>query len=77
MSRMDKLKPHRDVLSLWDGPTALARDIGLPPVVVRQWFLRGRIPAHRWLDVCNAARLAGIELSVERLARLVSERAAA
>jgi DNA-binding transcriptional regulator YdaS (Cro superfamily) len=52
-----------DVYRLWPSAAALARDIGVPGVTVRQWRNRGyRIPPRYWPSIQLAARAKSAEI---------------
>lgn len=51
-SAMDVFKKICDV---FDSQSALARELGVEPMTVSQWKVRGRIPAERCLDIAEAS----------------------
>ena len=59
---MDKLK------QIWTTPAALSSDLGLPYTTVHSWFVRESIPATRDLDLIDAAKRRGHQLTLEDLA---------
>src|SRR6185437_10691970 len=61
---------HHDVIRLLDGPSALARCLGLEPVnTTVHWTTRG-IPSRYWHRVIRLAAAKGLSLSEDQLERL-------
>lgn len=56
------------ILSLWESPTELARDLGLKPHAVRQWKYRRWIPPEHDFAIVVAARKRGKVVSLETIA---------
>jgi uncharacterized protein YjcR len=54
---------------IWPTVRELADDLGLPYTTVHSWAARGRIPATHDLDLIEAAKRRGQELTLEQLAQ--------
>ncbi|WP_425502149.1 carph-isopro domain-containing protein [Sphingobium jiangsuense] len=55
-----------DIFSVWPSAAAMARDIGVPDVTVRQWRNRSRsIPVRYWAAIIDAAKDRGVALSYQ------------
>lgn len=66
---------HLDVLRLWSGPAALARELGLDFGLVRQWWLRETIPARYWPSLIDLIAVRhSLRLDCRRLAEIVAVR---
>lgn len=60
---------HPEVIALWARPRFMATAVGATSDLVRQWKVRGRIPAEWWLRVSRAAQAAGhAHVTMEALA---------
>ncbi|NYD88889.1 hypothetical protein [Sphingomonas melonis] len=60
---MSNLDP---IFAVWPSAKAMADDIGLSDVTVRQWRNRsGTIPPKYWRQIQGAAAVRGVELSIE------------
>ena len=54
------------IFAVWPSAKAMADDIGVSDVTVRQWRNRsGKIPTKYWRQIQGAAALRGVELSTE------------
>lgn len=52
-----------DIFSVWPTAAAMARDINVPDVTVRQWRNRsGAIPVRYWSVIREAAKEKGVDL---------------
>ena len=70
-----ELDSHLDVLRLWTGPAALARALNLDFGVVRQWYLREKIPTKYWPRLVDlVAEQHQLDLDCRRLAEIVAAR---
>jgi hypothetical protein len=58
------------ILGIWPTLSALAADLKLPYPTVAAWRQRGSIPAKHDLDLIEAAKLRGHELSLRDLAQM-------
>ena len=58
----------RDIIGLWPSPDALATELGAKPETVRKWRQRDSIPAGWWIDIVEAAKERGNDLSVAEMA---------
>lgn len=54
---------------IWPTIRSLADDLGTPYTTVHSWYVRGRIPPDRDLDLIEAAKRRGATLTLEQLAR--------
>lgn len=55
-----------DIFSVWPSAAAMARDIGVPDVTVRQWRNRsGSIPVRYWNVIREAAKAKGVDLDLQ------------
>jgi len=53
---MAEIKTVSDLVSAWGKPSLMAHAIGVSAGTVRQWKLRGAIPAANWASIIKAAR---------------------
>lgn len=55
-----------DIFSVWPSAAAMARDIGVSDVTVRQWRNRsGCIPVRYWNAIREAAKVRGADLELD------------
>lgn len=59
----------RQIIDLWPSRSELARDIGVEPSTVRQWYHRGSIPSDYWSPIAESAEERRIPVWIESLAR--------
>jgi hypothetical protein len=64
------MRTHQQIIAAANGPTALARQIGLEDAgPVHQWVRNNSIPAHYWTDVVEAGAATLEELAAAAKAR--------
>lgn len=64
------------IYAVWNGNAeALAADIGVLGVTVRQWRNRGNIPAKYWPKIIAAAEAKGVKLTLAQFMSLLGEAA--
>jgi hypothetical protein len=62
--RMSHLTP---IYAVWDSNAeAMAADINVPGVTVRQWRNRGNVPPKYWQAIIDAAHRKGVQLSLSQ-----------
>lgn len=67
------MKSFADVIALWPSAEALAADLSLRGVTVRQWRNRNSIPAAYWGEIVAAAEARGATgLSLDVLAKIAA-----
>lgn len=66
---------HRQIVALWPGIASLAKATGIPPVTVRQWHYRDRIPSGHWARIIKACAVhLSIYLTMDQLATMDARR---
>lgn len=58
------MKTPREIIDIWPSRAALARDLGLKPVVVQRWYARNSIPPRYDMRILMAAKGKGKTLSL-------------
>lgn len=73
MNGSDQFASHREVILFLDGPSALARRLGLEPAnTTVKWSRRG-IPSRYWHVIADFAAERGKALKPHDLARMVAD----
>lgn len=69
------MKTVSDLFDAFNGPTAVARTLGVNTSTASEMKRRGSIPSEYWVQIVNGAARAGVEgVTYELLARLHARR---
>jgi hypothetical protein len=66
------VKPFKSIVARFPDREAIANDLGVKEITVRQWGNRNSIPSSYWTKLVELAPKHGVDLSLDELASIAA-----